>query len=368
MNGHEIDYAIEAYKNNHVFPLGKYVELFEKKILDIISDEKKLFCTALNSGTSAIHLALKIIGIKKGDEVICSTFTFSASANPIIYEGGTPVFVDSERNTWNMCPDLLKNCILDRIKKGKKPKAIILVHLYGMPSKLSKIIKIADEYNIPIIEDAAEALGSMYNNKYCGTFGKFSIFSFNGNKIITCSGGGALISRSKKHADSAIKYSTQSREKFLHYEHKQIGYNYRLSNILAAIGFGQLEVLNDRVKERRNIFFNYKNELRDFKNVCFQNEPNSNYFSNHWLSAFYISNVKNILELINFLNSSNIESRPLWKPMHLQPFFMKYPKYINNVSEELYLKGICLPSSSLLNNEQQNFVVKKIVKWLRKNF
>lgn len=363
MEGPEIKNVEDAFSKNHVFPLGEYVDLFESKILKTIRFEEG-YSVALNSGTSALHLALKLCGIAPGDEVICSSFTFSASANPILYERGVPVFVDSEEETWNMCPILLEQCIQDRLEKGKKPKAIILVHLYGMPAKLKEIMTIANRYEIPIIEDAAESLGSYYNNQSTGTFGTFGIFSFNGNKIITTSGGGMLISKKESSRNLALKYATQSREPVIWYEHTQVGYNYRLSNILAAIGVGQLDVLENRVTKRREIYNNYKNHLGDLPGIEFQTEPSSKYFSNHWLSALTIENEKGVGSLIDYLNSFNIESRPLWKPMHLQPVFKKFDFYSNGISEELFSKGICLPSSSFMKKEEQEFVIKKIREWI----
>jgi dTDP-4-amino-4,6-dideoxygalactose transaminase len=362
MDPNGLKYIEDAYNKNHVFPLGEYVDKFESIILNTIKNENA-YCLALNSGTSAIHLALKLCNIKKGDEVICSTFTFSASANPILYEGGIPVFVDSEMDTWNMCPILLEKCINERIDLGKKPKAIILVHLYGMPAKIDDIQKISTKYDIPLIEDAAEALGSKYKNIDVGNFGKYSIFSFNGNKIITTSGGGALICKDKKSKLMAFKYATQSRESVIWYEHNQIGYNYRLSNISAAIGIGQIQVLKKRVDKRREIFHRYLNELSEIEGINMQIEPNSDYFSNHWLSTFVFNNGNDIFELINYLNKFNIESRPLWKPMHLQPFFRKYKCYKNGVSEKLFKTGVCLPSSSLLTYEDQSLIIKKIKQW-----
>ncbi|MFM1913797.1 MAG: hypothetical protein RIR51_1649 [Bacteroidota bacterium] len=363
MEGHEINHITDAYSKNHVFPLGEYVNKFEAKILKTIR-LKEGHTLALNSGTSAIHLALKLCNVSAGDEVICSSFTFSASANPIIYEGGIPIFVDSEKDTWNMCPKLLEICIRDRLDRGKKPKAIILVHLYGMPAKLQEIMTIATHYDIPIIEDAAESLGSYYNDQHTGTFGSFGIFSFNGNKIITTSGGGMLVCKTESSKNLALKYATQSREPVIWYEHNQVGYNYRLSNISAAIGVGQLDVLDKRVNKRREIFNTYKNHLGNLADVEFQTEPSSKYFSNHWLTALIIENDKGIMSLIDYLNQFNIESRPLWKPMHLQPFFKKYDFYSNGTSEELFSKGICLPSSSLMKIEEQELVIKKIKEWL----
>jgi len=365
MEGNEIEFVKDAFEKNHVFPLGEYVNLLEDKILKTIEFQEG-FSLALNSGTSAIHLALKLCGVSTGDEVICSTFTFSASANPILYEGGIPVFVDSEKETWNMCPKLLEKCIKHRISKGKKPKAIILVHLYGMPAKLEEILKIANHYEIPLIEDAAESLGSLYDGRHTGTFGDYGIFSFNGNKIITTSGGGMLISKSEKSRGLALKFATQSREPVIWYEHTQVGYNYRLSNISAAIGVGQLDVLSKRVEKRRQIFKTYQEELKHLDGLKFQSEPNSRYVSNHWLTALTSKNKKMNPTLIDFLNQFNIETRPLWKPMHLQPIFQRYLIFSNGNSEMLFDTGICLPSSSLLTEKDQDFVIEKIKKWYLK--
>lgn len=363
MGEHEIDYVNEAFSKNQIFPLGDFINQFESKLLSTINFDKS-FSVALNSGTSAIHLALKIIGVKNRDEVICSSFTFSASANPILYEGGIPVFVDSEKDTWNMCPRLLEQCIQDRIARGKKPKAIIVVHLYGMPAKINEIIVIANHYKIPVIEDAAEALGSKFNDEYLGTLGEIGIFSFNGNKIITTSAGGALVSKSKKDSDLALKYATQSREPVLHYQHNQVGYNYRMSNVLAAIGVGQLEVLEDRVSQRRSNFEFYKKKLNN-SSFEFLEELEGN-FSNRWLTTM-LCNRFDPIKLIEYLAKKNIETRPLWKPLHLQPFFKKQPKYLNGTSEELYSKGICLPSSSSLTIPELEFVTDNILKFEQSN-
>lgn len=362
MEGHEADYMLDAYSKNHVFPLGEYVNLFESKILKTVGFEHG-YSVALNSGTSAIHLALKLCNVSTGDEVICSSFTFSASANPILYENGIPVFVDSEKDTWNMCPKLLEQCIKDRMARGKKPKAIIVVHLYGMPAKITEIMTIANHYKIPVIEDAAESLGSYYNNQHTGTFGSFGIFSFNGNKIITTSGGGILLSKTESSKKLALKYATQSREPVIWYEHTQVGYNYRLSNLSAAIGVGQLDILDKRVNKRREIYNYYKTNLGSLIGFEFHKEPNLKYFSNHWLTALTLMNSKGVNSLINYLNKSNIEARPLWKPMHLQPVFKKFDFYTNGTSEELFKTGICLPSSSLMTIEEQQLVIEKIKEW-----
>lgn len=362
MAGHEINYVTDAVSRNHVFPLGEYVNKFEEKICEY-SNVK--YCVALSSGTSAIHLALISLNISQGDEVICSSYTFSASANPILYLKAIPILIDSELDTWNMCPVLLEKAIKDRIKKTKKkPKAIILVHLYGMPAKMKEIISVANKYNIPIIEDAAEALGSKFKNQQLGTFGEIGIFSFNGNKIITTSGGGALISGNKKHVKLSLKRATQSREAVKHYEHKEIGYNYRLSNISAAIGLGQMEILDDRVKKRRKVYNKYFNSLRKYKNFKFLNEPNQDYVSNRWLTTLTLKDI-DVNKLIEYLEGFKIESRNLWKPLHLQPVFKNFPSYTNGISKNLFENGICLPSSSNITNEEQDFVIKKLINFIK---
>ncbi len=311
---------------------------------------------ALSSGTAAIHLALIILGVKADDEVICSTFTFSGSCNPIAYQGANPVFIDSDTDTWNMDPELLRVGIEDRISKtGKKPKAIILVHLYGMPSKLDELLSIAKEYEIPVIEDAAEALGSTYKGRKCGTFGDFGILSFNGNKIITTSGGGALVSKNANWIEKARFLATQARDQAPHYQHSEIGYNYRLSNISAGIGRGQMEVLTDRVSQRRQVFDWYFKHLPTGK---FQllSEP-ADFYSNRWLTTVLLMIRTNHEELRQKLEKSNIETRPLWKPMHLQPVFSKFPYYGKGLSEELFLKGLCLPSGSGMTENQVKSIV-----------
>ena len=348
MSGREMKYINEAFATNWIAPLGPNVDKFEKELSEYLSVKS---CAALSSGTSAIHLALVVLGIKPGDEVLCSSFTFSASANPIAYLGATPVFIDSDPDTWNMDPALLQEAIDDRIKIGKKPKAIIVVHLYGMPAKIEEIITIASKYNIPIIEDAAEAIGSEYKNKKCGSFGDISILSFNGNKIITTAGGGALVSDNKDYVDHARFLSTQAADKAVHYQHSQIGYNYRLSNILAGIGLGQLEVLEERVATRRKIFSRYVEALSGIKGIKFHKEPDSKYKSNRWLTTIVIdSDLTDGITREDIrlgLEKEKIESRPLWKPLHIQPVFLSCPSYINDVSYNLFINGLCLPSGSL---------------------
>ena len=352
MGGTELDYIHEAFEQNWVAPLGPNVNSFEDDLKTYLNENVEV--AALSAGTAALHLALIILGVKYDDEVICQSFTFSASANPITYVGAKPVFVDSEGETWNMCPKALETAINDRITKGKKPKAIIVVHLYGMPAKLNEITEIANRYEIPLIEDAAEALGSMFKGQKCGTFGEMSILSFNGNKIITTSGGGALVCKTKEQKDKAVFLSTQARDNAPHYQHSEIGYNYRMSNISAGIGRGQMKVLNDRIEARRKNHQFYLNLFENFEGVTVFNEPNSDYFSNHWLSAIVIDEEKagfNREQLRLALDQENIESRPLWKPMHLQPIFESAPYFGGNVAEELFKNGLCLPSGSNLNEE-----------------
>lgn len=352
MGGNELKYIHEAFDQNWVAPLGPNVNNFEEDLKKYLKQDVEV--AALSAGTAALHLALIILGVKSGDEVICQTFTFSATANPITYVGATPIFVDSEPETWNMCPKALETAINDRITKGKKPKAIIVVHLYGMPAKLNEITEIANRYEIPLIEDAAEALGSTFKGQKCGTFGEMSILSFNGNKIITTSGGGALVCKTKEQKDKAVFLSTQARDNAPHYQHSEIGYNYRMSNISAGIGRGQMKVLNDRIEARRKNHQFYLNLFENFEGVTVFNEPNSDYFSNHWLSAIVIDEEKagfNREQLRLALDQENIESRPLWKPMHLQPIFESAPYFGGNVAEELFKNGLCLPSGSNLNEE-----------------
>lgn len=352
MGGEEMKFIQEAFDTNWVSPVGPNINAFEE---ELAAYNGIAHCAALSSGTAAIHLALIILNVQRGDEVICSTFTFSGSCNPIVYQGATPVFVDSETETWNMDPELLREVIEDRIRKnGKKPKAIILVHLYGMPAKIEEIMSIAREYEIPVIEDAAEALGSSYKGKKLGTFGDLGIYSFNGNKIITTSGGGALVSNNKQWIDKAKFLATQARDPAPHYQHSEIGYNYRLSNICAGIGRGQLRVLDERVRQRRENFSFYKKELGDLPGITFCDEP-KDAFSNRWLTTILIDPTqfgKSREEVRSFLEQENIETRPLWKPMHLQPVFKAWPAYVNAVSERLFDQGLCVPSSSSLTHDE----------------
>ncbi|WP_299390918.1 DegT/DnrJ/EryC1/StrS family aminotransferase [uncultured Gelidibacter sp.] len=360
MSGNEQSYIKEAFDTNWIAPLGPNVTGFENDIKGYLGEET--FVSALSSGTAALHLALILLDVKVGDEVICQSKTFSASANPIVYLGATPVFVDSERETWNICPIQLEIAIKDRIDKGNKPKAIIAVHLYGMPYNVDKVMEIALKYNIPVVEDSAEALGSQYNGKKCGTFGDLSILSFNGNKIITTSGGGALVTKSLKDKDKAVFLATQARDNAPHYLHSNIGYNYRMSNILAGIGRGQMTVLDNHVAKRRSNYQFYSDAFENNRNITFLNEPKG-YFSNRWLSCILLSS-KSIREDLRLaLDKVNIESRPLWKPMHQQPIFKNSPSYINGVSDELFDKGLCLPSGSNLSDAELERVFKTINKF-----
>lgn len=364
-SGFEQDYIQKALQTNWITSGGPNVDEFES-VLENYLDEK-LFVSALNSGTSAIHLALVLLGVKEGDEIICQTMTFSASANPILYQGAIPVFVDSELDTWNICPEYLEAAIKDRIKKGKKPKAIIAVHLYGTPYKVDEIHAIADKYDIPIIEDSAEALGSSYKGKKCGSFGDFGVFSFNGNKIITTSSGGALVTNSKELKEKAIFYATQSKDDAVHYQHSQIGYNYRMSNICAGVGLGQMKILDKNVGSRRKTNIFYKEIFMDIEGVDVFESINENYFSNYWLSTILVEPYKNRNKesLRLALENANIESRPLWKPMHLQPIFEKYPYYGNKIAKNLFEKGLCLPSGSNLSIEDRKRIREVIVDFFK---
>ena len=351
----EKKYVDEAFEQNWIAPVGPHINKFE----DELSKVSQGFDVAvLSSGTAAIHLALVLLGVKNDDCVICSSFTFSASVNPIIYLGASPIFIDSEKDTWNMDPFLLEQAIVNQININKKPKAIVLVHLYGYPSKIEEIISISKKYDIPLIEDAAEGLGSKYKNQPLGTFGDIGIFSFNGNKIITTSSGGAILSKNKEFIKKAKFLATQAREDQPHYEHKEIGYNYRMSNVCAAIGLGQLEVLETRVVKRRYIHDFYKNKLSKIESIKFLNDIDG-FYSNRWLTTIVLEeNSKINSEKIRLeLQKNNIESRPLWKPMHLQPVFNTYQALTNGVSEDLFNRGLCLPSGSNMSDQDLNRVV-----------
>ena len=356
MGGTEQNFVKEAFDTNWVAPLGPNVSGLEKDIENYLSNN--VFVGALSSGTAAIHLGLILLGVESGDEVICQTFTFSASANPILYQGAIPVFVDSEIDTWNICPLALEEAIKDRISKGKKPKAIIAVHLYGIPYKIEEVRAVANSYGIPILEDSAEALGSSFKGQKCGTFGDIGILSFNGNKIITTSGGGAIVTNTKELKEKAVFFATQSRDNAPHYQHSEIGYNYRMSNICAGIGRGQMEVLDKHIALRRSMHEFYETFFSKINGVSVFSTPNEDYFSNYWLTAILIdpskTKGKNREDLRLFLEKLNIESRPLWKPMHMQPVFEKYSYYGGEIAEKLFENGLCLPSGSNLDDSDKN--------------
>ena len=398
MNGNERKFIQEAFYTNWIAPLGPNVNAFETELENFIGENKKV--VALISGTSAIHLALIACGVKRGDEVITQSFTFCASANPIMYVGAIPIFVDSERDTWNMDPRLLEEAIKDRIAKtGKKPKAIITVSIYGMPYKIDEIAEIANRYDIPIIEDAADSFGSKYRGRVLGTFGKYGILSFNGNKMITTSGGGALICENDAAKQEIMFYATQARENYPYYQHEKIGYNYRMSNICAGIGRGQMTVADEHVKHHQHVFELYKELLKDVEGIKLQENPSSDYDSNYWLNTITIEpwvKVKgeenayaetlqgavggagsvthavsslqtdcqpnnNVEAMRIFLDKAGIEARPLWKPMHKQPVYKNNPAYLNGVSEELFKKGLCLPSGPCVTDEDVKYIVKTII-------
>ena len=362
MGGTERNFVTEAFDTNWVAPLGPNVNGFENDLQ--LYQGQDTHVAALSSGTAAIHLALIQCGVEAGDEVICQSFTFCGSINPIKYLGAKPVLVDSESTTWNMCPIHLEEAIKHRIKQGKKPKAIVAVHLYGMPYQVDLINKVASKYDIPVVEDSAEALGSTYKGQKCGTFGRFGILSFNGNKIITTSGGGAMVCHSQEDKKQTVFLATQARDDAPHYEHTTIGYNYRLSNISAGVGRGQMEVLDKHIGLRRAMNSFYVNAFRDIDGVTVFQEPSEDYYSNHWLSAILIdTNKTNGIsreDLRHAFAKANIESRPLWKPMHLQPIFKDAPYYGSGIAEELFETGLCLPSGSNLTNDDRERIQKVI--------
>lgn len=434
MSGNEQKYVQEAFDTNWVVPLGPNVNAFEEELAkffkskpnntdfsaetypkniqahhnnpdELWSDEyedlRDKQVVALCSGTAAVHLALINLGVKTGDEVICQSFTFCASSHPVAYLGATPVFVDSEDTTWNMSPELLEDAIKDRIEKtGKKPKAIIVVYLYGMPAKIKEILEIANRYNIPLVEDAAEGLGSRYNGRAVGTFGEYGVMSFNGNKMITTSGGGALICPDKEVKERIMFFATQAREAFPYYQHEEIGYNYRLSNVCAGIGRGQMTVLDEHIAHHRHIAKLYKEGFKDIEGITFHDNPNELSDSNFWLNTITIrEDIKvidqdkaynkavtgavggaagvvhstgvvhtncepnsNVEAMRIALDKLSIESRPLWKPMHLQPVYKNSPAYVNGVSEELFKKGLCLPSGPMISDEDAKFIIESIRK------
>lgn len=362
MGGREQEFIQEAFDTNWVVPLGPNVDAFEKALVEFLGENRQV--VALSAGTAALHLGLILLGVGAGDEVICQSFTFSASANPITYQGARPVFVDSEGSTWNMDPMLLEEAIKDRLRKtGKLPKAIVPVHLYGMPGRLDEIREVARRYEIPVLEDAAEALGSEYKGQKCGTFGELAALSFNGNKMITTSGGGALVCRTEEEARQAKFYATQARDAAPHYQHTHIGYNYRMSNICAGIGRGQMFVLEEHIARRRAIHGLYTALLKDVAGISVLQNPSEDFNSNFWLTCITVNPAlagctREDIRLS--LDADNIESRPLWKPMHLQPVFADAPFYGNGTSERLFDSGLCLPSGPTLTDEDVERVVSVI--------
>ena len=355
LEGNEQKYVQEAFDSNWISTEGFHLADLENDLENYLG--QNCFVGALNSGTAAIHLGLVLLGVKAGDEVICQSMTFSASANPILYLGATPVFIDSELDTWNLCPMALEEAILDRIGKGKKPKAIIAVDLYGVPYKIQEVRTIADKYEIPILEDSAEAIGSSYKGQRCGTFGDIGILSFNGNKMITTSGGGAIITQTKELKEKALFLATQSRDNAPHYQHSEIGYNYGMSNVCAGIGRGQMEVLETHIALRRKMHAFYVDLFKDIPGITVFKTFHEDYFSNYWLSCILVEpQLTNGIDretLRLALESQNIESRPLWKPMHLQPLFEKYPYYGSDVAKNLFKNGLCLPSGSNLTHQDR---------------
>jgi dTDP-4-amino-4,6-dideoxygalactose transaminase len=359
MGAKEMLYIQEAFEKNWLTTAGENIQLFETGLCNATG---AAYCAALNSGTAALHLALRLAGVEKDDEVLCATFTFVASVNPILYLGATPILIDSEPDTWNMSPELLEKAILERIRKGKKPKAIVVVHLYGRPALLTELCSIAERYEIPLIEDAAESLGSRYKNRMTGTFGTAGILSFNGNKIITTSGGGALLTADETTYKKVIFLASQARENAVHYQHHEMGYNYRMSNVLAGIGRGQLEVLDERIARKRAIFDFYKKNLSEQAGFIFPEDP-AHTFCNRWLTTLVLpdNDTRTPEQLRLSLEKDNIESRPLWKPMHLQPLFDKAPAYLNGTSEKLFEKGLCLPSGTSMTEEEIQRVIAALL-------
>jgi len=368
MSGNEMKYIQEAFDTNWVVPLGPNVNAFEQDLEHLCGEGKHV--VALSAGTAAIHLALVNLGVGQGDEVICQSMTFSASANPIVYQGGTPVFVDSEPITWNMDANLLEEAIKDRIAKtGRKPKAIIPVYLYGMPAYIDDIIEVAHRYEIPVVEDSAEAFGSRYRGQLCGTFGKYGIMSFNGNKMITTSGGGALICPDEETKRKIMFYATQAREPFPYYLHKEIGYNYRMSNICAGIGRGQMTILDEHLAHHKHLCNRYVELFADIDGITVHTNPDDRFDANYWLNTILIDpklTGTDYETVRQHLESVNIESRPLWKPMHTQPVFSGAPSYVNGVSESLFAIGLCLPSGPWVSDEDAERVAREIISCVKR--
>lgn len=368
MSGAEQRFIDEAFAESWVVPLGPNVDGFEEDLKRFLIDGDPQSAgkeiAALSAGTAAIHLALVLLGVGQGDEVICQSFTFAASANPVVYQGASPVFVDSEPGSWNMDPELLDTAIADRVAKtGRKPKAIIAVHLYGMPAQMDRICAVADKWEIPVVEDAAEGLGSKYQGRYCGTFGRFGILSFNGNKMITTSGGGALICPDAETKKRALFFATQAREPFPYYQHEHIGYNYRLSNISAGIGRGQMTILEEHIAHHRRLAALYRELFASVPGIAYHSDPTPDSNSNYWLSTIEIDPAvtgKTPEDLRLHLAALNVETRPLWKPMHLQPVYSDAPAYVNGVSEHLFGRGLCLPSGPCVSEEDVRMIVGEI--------
>ena len=362
MSGKEQDFIREAFDTNWVVPLGPNVNAFEEELKHFIGENKEV--VALSAGTAAIHLALIQLGVQAGDEVICQSFTFCASANPVTYLGATPVFVDSEEDTWNMDPVLLERAIKDRINKtGRKPKAVIPVHLYGMPAKIDEICSVSTKYDIPVLEDAAEALGSEYKGRKCGTFGRFGALSFNGNKMITTSGGGALIVADEDTKKETMFYATQARAPFPYYQHEKIGYNYRMSNICAGIGRGQMTVLNEHIEHHRHVHALYEKAFAAIEGITLKSNPDKCFNANYWLTTILIDPEKTGTDYEKVrvaLDQKGIETRPLWKPMHLQPVYKNNPCYVNGVSEKLFNQGLCIPAGPWVTDKDVAYIVKQI--------
>lgn len=358
MGGTELTYIAQAFQDNWIAPAGPHIDLFENRLVDFLDQKSQV--VALNSGTAAIHLGLQLLGVQKGDVVLCQSLTFIASVNPVLYLGAIPVFIGSEKETWNLCPIALEEAILNQLNKGIQPKAIVVVHLYGMPAKMNEIITISKKYNIPILEDAAEALGSSYTNQPCGTFGDFGVFSFNGNKVITTSGGGALLCHSEAVKKKAVFLATQAKEDAVYYEHTQVGYNYRMSNVAASIGLGQLEVLSEHIQHRKQNHHFYKQLFENLSEVTLHQEPSENFISNHWLTVIQLASFEQREALRLHLEKYNIESRPVWKPMHLQPLFQDNLYFGDDLADKLFDNGLCLPSGSNLSEEDKNCIKEAI--------